>query len=330
MDGAADVAETTYRAWLRSLNPNVRRNIICYILTVTITDHSVSGLSRAEASYIVTHLDFWDALYTPFRTEPGAAPVRLIVPRVKPTPGSQLALFATYSYHGFITGRDGEMLELEADHRRHAEIENAIRDLKYGVGLNHLPSGRFAANGSWLAVQVMPYNLARWTPRLGLGERIVTTKTLRQRVFALAGRLPARHAASPYIFPSAGLGRSSSAAPSPGCKRFHSQPDGARPPLTHQPANQTSPPTRATRCERLSPCPYPAISLATATAGCHRHPQKRLQTARQPPVYSNASPDHRACNSLTPLPLSSRRPSVSTGGFGLRAHGYTRFTHRIL
>ena len=26
-----------------------------------------------------------------------------------------------------------------------AFIENAIRDLKYGVGLNHLPSGRFAA-----------------------------------------------------------------------------------------------------------------------------------------------------------------------------------------
>ncbi len=41
---------------------------------------------------------------------------------------------------------DGETLELEADHRRHAEIENAIRDLKHGVGLSHLPSGRFAAN----------------------------------------------------------------------------------------------------------------------------------------------------------------------------------------
>ena len=35
------------------------------------------------------------------------------------------------------------MLELETGHRCHAEIENAIRDLKYGVGLNHLPSGRF-------------------------------------------------------------------------------------------------------------------------------------------------------------------------------------------
>ena len=116
-------------------------------------------------------------------------PVRLIVRRVKPTPGSQLALFATYSYHGFITDRDGEMLELEADHRRHAEIENAIRDLKYGVGLNHMPSGRFAANGAWLAVQAMAHNLARWTARIGLGEQIVTTKTLRRRVFALAGRL---------------------------------------------------------------------------------------------------------------------------------------------
>ena len=115
--------------------------------------------------------------------------MRLIVRRVKPTPGSQLALFASYSYHGFITDRDGETLELEADHRRHAEIENAIRDLKHGVGLNHLPSGRFPANGAWLAVQVMAHNLARWTARIGLGEQVVTTKTLRRRFFSLAGRL---------------------------------------------------------------------------------------------------------------------------------------------
>ena len=43
--------------------------------------------------------------YIPFQTKPDAAPVRLIVRRVKPAPGSQLALFATYSYHGFITDR---------------------------------------------------------------------------------------------------------------------------------------------------------------------------------------------------------------------------------
>ena len=94
-----------------------------------------------------------------------------------------------YSYHGFITNRDGDTLELEADHRRHAEVENAIRDLKYGVGLNHLPSGRFAANGAWLAIQVMAYNLARPTARIALGEQVATTKTLRRRFFSLAGRI---------------------------------------------------------------------------------------------------------------------------------------------
>ena len=133
--------------------------------------------------------DVAETSYTPFDSEPDAAPVRLIVRRVKPTPGSQLALFANYSYHAFITDRDGETPELEADHRRHAEIENAIRDLKYGVGLNHLPSGRFPANGAGLAVQVIAHNLARWTARIGLGEQLVTTKTLRRRFFSLAGRL---------------------------------------------------------------------------------------------------------------------------------------------
>ena len=166
--------------------------------SITIRQHkSLHNLIEAIPEDAWTPIPYWmdgaadvaETTYTPFQAEADAAPVRLIVRRVKPTPGSQLALFATYSYHGFITDRDGETLELEADHRRHAEIENAIRDLKYGVGLNHLPSGRFAANGAWLAVQTMAHNLARWTARIGLGERIVTTKTLRRRVFALAGRI---------------------------------------------------------------------------------------------------------------------------------------------
>ena len=57
------------------------------------------------------------------------------------------------------------------------------------MGLNHLPSGRLAANAAWLAVQVMAHNLARWTARISLGEQVVATKTLRRRFFSLAGRL---------------------------------------------------------------------------------------------------------------------------------------------
>ena len=138
--------------------------------SITIRQHkSLHNLIEAIPEDAWTPIPYWmdgaadvaETTCTPFQAEADAAPVRLIVRRVKPTPGSQLALFATYSYHGFITDRDGELLELETDHRRHAEIENAIRDLKHGVGLNHLPSGRFAANGAWLAVQTMAHNLAR-------------------------------------------------------------------------------------------------------------------------------------------------------------------------
>ena len=166
--------------------------------SITIRQHkSLRNLIEAIPEADWTPIPYWmdgaadvaETTCTPFQSEPDAAPVRLIVRRVKPTPSSQLALFATYSYHGFITDRDGETLELEADHRRHAEVENAIRDLKYGVGLNHMPSGRFAANAAWLAIQVMAHNLARWTARTGLGEQVVTTKTLRRRFFSLAGRI---------------------------------------------------------------------------------------------------------------------------------------------
>jgi hypothetical protein len=68
---------------------------------------------------------------------------RLIVRRVRhlTRPGQ---LFPTWEHHGFVTDRVGTTVELDADHRRHAEVELAIRDLKAGAGLAHLPSGRFA------------------------------------------------------------------------------------------------------------------------------------------------------------------------------------------
>ena len=133
--------------------------------------------------------DVAETTYTPFASQKDAVPVRLIVRRVQRTLGDQLPLFPNYEYHAFITDRSGETIALEADHRRHAEIENAIRDLKYGMGLNHLPSGKFGANGAWLAVQVIAHNLARWTARLGLEAGIVNTKTLRRKFFDLPGRL---------------------------------------------------------------------------------------------------------------------------------------------
>ena len=134
--------------------------------SITVRQHtSIRRLIEAIPDDAWTPIPYWldggadvaETTYMPFASEKNAAPVRLIVRRVKPTPGSQLALLTLYDYHAFITDRDGETVALEADYRRHAEIENAIRDLKYGVALNHLPSGRFAANGAWLSVQVIAH-----------------------------------------------------------------------------------------------------------------------------------------------------------------------------
>jgi hypothetical protein len=137
--------------------------------------------------YFFDGADVAETTYRPFGKK--APEVRLIVRRVRPTPGSQLALFTEFSYHGFITDRTGPMLDIEADHRRHAEVENVIRDLKYGVGLNHLPSGRFGANAAWLAFNIMAHNLSRWTARIGgLSDGLITHKTLRRRHLQLPGR----------------------------------------------------------------------------------------------------------------------------------------------
>ena len=112
----------------------------------------VSGADVAESSY--TAFSGKDALT-----------VRLVVRQVRPTPGSQLALFTAWDYHAFVTNRPGDVLQIEADHRRHAVVERRIAELE-SAGLAHLPSGRFMANATWLALTVMAHNLSRAVGRL--------------------------------------------------------------------------------------------------------------------------------------------------------------------
>ena len=115
---------------------------------------------------------------------------RLIVRRVRHRT-DQGQLFPTWDHHAFVTDRPGSPVELDADHRRHAVIELAIRDAKQGSGLNHHPSGKFFANAAWLVLVCLAHNLLRWTATLGLGVRDeqVVAKTLRRTLLALPGRL---------------------------------------------------------------------------------------------------------------------------------------------
>jgi hypothetical protein len=115
---------------------------------------------------------------------------RLIVRRTRLV-GDQAQLFSDWRYHAFVTDRPGTVVELDADHRRHAEVELAIRDLKHGTGADHCPSGKFPANAAWLACASLAHNLLRWIAALGLGARDehVVAKTIRKTLLALPGRL---------------------------------------------------------------------------------------------------------------------------------------------
>lgn len=123
--------------------------------------------------------------------------VRCIVRRVPPSPGIQAPLFPTFSYHPFITDQPGDLRTLDQFHRDcrlpvprdHARVENVIKDLKDAAGLDHLPSGRFGANGAWLVLATIAHNLARWVGRIGTGEGHRMLRTLRRRMLAVPGRI---------------------------------------------------------------------------------------------------------------------------------------------
>ena len=93
------------------------------------------------------YADVAEIPYVPFRSRGNETALRLIARRVRPAPGSQLALLADYSYHPFITDRGGDMLELERDHRRHPPpppVCDAGADNPLGPDIDPAPAGLLA------------------------------------------------------------------------------------------------------------------------------------------------------------------------------------------
>ena len=120
------------------------------------------------------------------------AKLRLIVRRTRLL-GAQGELWPNWRYHCFVTDRaDLDTKAADAYHRGHATVELAIRDLKESAGLSRCPSGRFFANGAWLACCVLAHNLARWTARLGRAlptAQLTVAATIRNRLLTVPGRL---------------------------------------------------------------------------------------------------------------------------------------------
>jgi hypothetical protein len=128
-----------------------------------------------------------------------AVTARLIVRRVRDqnpdhrVPDAQGELFAAWRHHAVFTDSPLVMLQAEADHRRHAIIEQVIADLKNGP-LAHLPSGKFNANGAWLVLAAMAFNLTRAAGALASTFHAkATTATIRRQLVNVPAR-PVRSA----------------------------------------------------------------------------------------------------------------------------------------
>ena len=120
-------------------------------------------------------------------------PYRYIVVR---KPKGQDLFGTVYRYHAIVTNQFlGNPDLILKRHRRHAGVENSIKELKSGFGLSLLPCSSFYANHAWFLLGIMAHSLTVILKVLYLAAKWAknTIKTLRYRLFSIGGVL-VRHA----------------------------------------------------------------------------------------------------------------------------------------
>ena len=158
---------------------------------------------RMQKSVVSAISSIAESAWTPIEYTPdGEAEVaecdykgrRLIVRRTRLI-GRQATLWPQWRHFAFVTDLEGHAVDVDAFHREHARVELAIRDLKEGAGLEHVPSGHFFANAAWLVCAALAHDLIRWTAVLGeitATEHFTVARTVRTRLFSVPGRLVSR------------------------------------------------------------------------------------------------------------------------------------------
>jgi hypothetical protein len=126
--------------------------------------------------------------------------MRVFARRERPHPGAQLTLFEAddgWRYSLWVTNRPpdtrgwlGQNAYIDAAHRVHARVEDAIRTGK-DAGLGHFPSFDFQVNSAWLTAAMAGQILLAWLKLLALDGDLARAepRTLRYRVLHAAARL---------------------------------------------------------------------------------------------------------------------------------------------
>src|SRR5674476_1342770 len=158
--------------------------------------HYPNAIWDEDEQRLVSDAEVAEVPFTAFtsRRQSDHISARLIVRRVrrlntKSVPDGQGELFPDYRHHAVFTDSPLSMLQAEKSHRAHAIVEQVIADLKAGA-LAHLPSSSFSANGAWLALAAISFNLTRAAGAIAsVFHAKATTATIRRQLIAVPGRL---------------------------------------------------------------------------------------------------------------------------------------------
>ena len=199
---------------------------------------------------------------------------RLIVRRTRLV-GAQAELWPDWRHFAFVTNRTDAIELVEAEHRQHAVVELAIRDLK-DQALAHFPSGKFLANAAWTVIAALAHNLLRWTTLIGLPDTVIpTARTLRRRLLTVPGRITRTARTVTLGMPG---------------------PVAMGDPLPHRPR---APPRRAAAHLRHNRG-HDDDQLRTPASACPEHPDRAAATASTGPPHQRDPSDPQAPASTPP------------------------------
>jgi hypothetical protein len=177
--------------WSNETIATLGRLKVRYTMGVRTNTKAVAAVIAA-----IDEADWVDIDYTPDGQAQVAETLyggrRLIVRRTRLVDPRQARLWPDWRHFAFLTDLDGPASEIDAFHRKHASVELAIRDLKEGAGLEHVPSGKFLANSAWLQAAVLAHNLIRWTATIGQPaavDQLTVARTVRLQLLAIPARL---------------------------------------------------------------------------------------------------------------------------------------------
>lgn len=115
---------------------------------------------------------------------------RLVVLRWKNMQGD-LFNCEGYNYHAIATDLEFTAEEVVWEYNDRGQMENIIKELKLGIGMENLPSGDFGANSLWFSIGVLVYNTFILQKELLLPDqfRTKTIQTLRWALIGIAGKV---------------------------------------------------------------------------------------------------------------------------------------------